>query len=313
MSEGGRHFKTPGKNGGDTANHRPIRSVQPVVYRRAPGVDASPDPVRAQSQSPYQKQSRRPRRRKRLILPVIFIVVGVALLLAAGGLFIKAQLGYQEAKQAYDSLEQYAVADDSGDGVPTVNFDELAKVNPDVVGWIYVPGTVINYPVVQTDNNSTYLTRMFNGVNNGNGAIFMDMDDTAPGLVDQQTTLYGHHMNDNSMFNLIDKSRDQATFDTVKTVYYITRDATYTFKPIFTAPIQDDYADARTPNFSDAEALKQYVRTTYGKASAKAGNATELIDQSDQVLSLVTCAWGLIPDSSRAIMTCALVETTARE
>lgn len=313
MSEGGRHFKTPGKNGGDTANHRPIRSVQPVVYRRAPGVDASPDPVRAQSQSPYQKQSRRPRRRKRLILPVIFIVVGVALLLAAGGLFIKAQLGYQEAKQAYDSLEQYAVADDSGDGVPTVNFDELAKVNPDVVGWIYVPGTVINYPVVQTDNNKTYLTRMFNGAGNGNGAIFMDMDDAAPGIIDQQTTLYGHHMYDGSMFNIIDKTRDQAVFDSIKTVYYITRDNTYTFKPLFTAQVQDDYGEARTPNFDGGEGLKEYLRTTQSNALASASDATERIDTTDQVLSLVTCAGEIIPRTTRAVMVCSLVETTAHQ
>ena len=254
-----------------------------------------------------------PRRRKRNVLPIILIVAGVALLLASGGLFIKAQLGYKEAKEAYDGLEQYAVADDSGDGVPTVDFDALAKINPDIVGWIYVPGTVINYPVVQTDNNSTYLTRMFNGVNNGNGAIFMDMDDAAPGVVDEQTTLYGHHMNDNSMFNIIDKSRDQAVFDTIKTVYYITRDATYKFEPMYTAPVQSDYSDARTPNFTGDTTLKQYLQATLDVASSKADDASELIGKSDKVLTLATCAWGLIPDTSRAVMTCALVDTTTHQ
>ena len=253
------------------------------------------------------------RRRARDILPIALIVVGIALLLTAGGLFIKAQLGYKEAEQAYSSLEQYAVSDDSGDGIPTVDFDELAKINPDVVGWIYVPGTVINYPVVQTDNNKTYLTRMFNGAGNGNGAIFMDMDDAAPGIIDQQTTLYGHHMYDGSMFNIIDKTRDQAVFDSIKTVYYITRDNTYTFKPLFTAQVQDDYGEARTPNFDGGEGLKEYLRTTQSNALASASDATERIDTTDQVLSLVTCAGEIIPRTTRAVMVCSLVETTAHQ
>lgn len=243
----------------------------------------------------------------------MLIVVGVALLLTAAGLFIHAQLGYREAKEAYDSLEQYAVADNSGDGIPTVDFDELAKINPDVVGWIYVPGTVINYPVVQTDNNTTYLTQMFNGVNNGNGAIFMDMDDTAPGMVDQQTTIYGHHMYDGSMLKHIDDTRDQSVFDSIKTVYYITRDNTYKFKPLLTAQVEDDYGEARTPNFADEDALKEYLRTTLGHALAKADDATEQIDDTKQVLSLVTCAGEIIPRTTRAVMVCSLVETTTHQ
>lgn len=243
----------------------------------------------------------------------MLIVVGVALLLTAAGLFIHAQLGYREAKEAYDSLEQYAVADNSGDGIPTVDFDELAKINPDVVGWIYVPGTVINYPVVQTDNNTTYLTQMFNGVNNGNGAIFMDRDDAAPGVVDEQTTLYGHHMNDATMFNTIDKTLDQAAFDKIGAVYYITREATYEFKPLFTAQVQDNYGDARTPNFTGDDSLKSYLERTLDQAKSKAPDAGARIDGTSQVLTLVTCAGDIIPRTTRAAMVCSLEQTIARE
>ena len=288
MSQGGRHFKTQGQPAPQPV--RPVtrtRSVQPTRHSRP--------------------------KRRRNILPVILIVIGAALLLTAGGLFVKAQLDYREAQQAYDKLEQYAVSDGSGEGIPTVNFDELEKINPDVIGWIYVPGTAINYPVVHTSNNETYLTKLFDLSGNGSGTIFMDMDGAEPGMVDEQTTLYGHHMNDNSMFNIIDKSRDQSVFDTIKTVYYITRDATYKFKPMYTAPVQSDYIDARTPNFTGNTTLKQYLQMTLATASAKADNATELIDKSDKVLTLATCAWGLIPDTSRAIMTCALVETTTHQ
>ncbi|MBO1704350.1 class B sortase, partial [Eubacterium callanderi] len=72
------------------------------------------------------------------------------------------------------------------------------------------------------ETNNTYLRHLPNGEYSENGTIFMDMDGTAPGMVDQQTTLYGHHMNDGAMFEPIDASMDQKVFDTFKKVYYIT-------------------------------------------------------------------------------------------
>ena len=73
----------------------------------------------------------------------------------------------------------------------------------------YAPGTNINYPVVQTNNNSKYLNTLFDGTANASGAIFLDSNDTAPGMVDQQTTIYGHRMNDGSMFNVISDTTGQ--------------------------------------------------------------------------------------------------------
>ena len=133
--------------------------------------------------------------------------------------------------------------------MPIIDFDALAQTNPEVVGWIYAPGTNINYPVVQTNNNSKYLNTLFDGTANASGAIFLDSNDTAPGMVDQQTTIYGHHMNDGSMFNVISDTTDQVTFDSIEYAYYITRDATYKLRPLATKVVEDTYAKARTPNF----------------------------------------------------------------
>lgn len=132
--------------------------------------------------------------------------------------------------------------------MPIIDFNALAQTNPEVVGWIYVPGTNINYPVVQATDNSKYLNTLFDGTSNASGAIFLDYEDTAPGMVDQQTTIYGHHMNDGSMFNVISGTTDQATFDSIECVYYITRDATYKLRPLATKVVEDTYAKARTRN-----------------------------------------------------------------
>ncbi len=255
-----------------------------------------------------------PRKKKGGALSIVLIVVGVALLLVAGGLFIKAQIGYKQAESTYAGLQQYAVSADSGDGVPDVDFDGLAAINPDIVGWIYAPGTPINYPVVQTDDNTTYLTKLFDLSGNGSGTIFMDMDDTAPGMVDQQTTLYGHHMNDGKMFKVVDNTLDQASFDAFPFVYYITPSATYKLRPLMTAQVEDTYVDARKTNFTgEGESLRAYLEDMLAHAKAQADDAAARIEDADQVMSLVTCAGEIIPRTTRAVMVLTVEEVTARQ
>ena len=298
------------------------KGVAPVAVASTHRSSAKqPRPARAGSVPPRTPErgakggrgDNRPPRKQKQILPLIFIIVGIALLLVAGGLFIKAQLGYQEAQSCYKQLEQYAVKGDEGDEVPSVDFNALAQINPDIVGWIYVPGTVINYPVVQTSNNTTYLSRLFDSSGNGSGTIFMDMDDTAPGLVDEQTTIYGHHMNDGSMFKAIDNTLNQGDFDKIGKVYYITRDTTYVLKPMFTAQVEDTYVDARRTNFDASDkTLTAYLEDMLGQAKAKSSTAGEDVKKAKQVLTLVTCAGEIIPRTTRAAMVCTVVEAQPR-
>nr|WP_240307371.1 class B sortase [Collinsella phocaeensis] len=270
-------------------------------------------PVPSGSASGFQPPEP-PRKKKGGALSIVLIVVGVALLLVAGGLFIKAQIGYKQAESTYAGLQQYAVSADSGDGVPDVDFDGLAAINPDIVGWIYAPGTPINYPVVQTDDNTTYLTKLFDLSGNGSGTIFMDMDDTAPGMVDQQTTLYGHHMNDGKMFKVVDNTLDQASFDAFPFVYYITPSATYKLRPLMTAQVEDTYVDARKTNFTgEGESLRAYLEDMLAHAKAQADDAAARIEDTDQVMSLVTCAGEIIPRTTRAVMVLTVEEVTARQ
>lgn len=280
-----------------------------------PGSGAVPPrgPVPSGSASGFQPPQP-PRKKKGGALSIVLIVVGVALLLVAGGLFIKAQIGYKQAESTYAGLQQYAVSADSGDGVPDVDFDGLAAINPDIVGWIYAPGTPINYPVVQTDDNTTYLTKLFDLSGNGSGTIFMDMDDTAPGMVDQQTTLYGHHMNDGKMFKVVDNTLDQASFDAFPFVYYITPSATYKLRPLMTAQVEDTYVDARRANFTgEGESLQAYLEDMLAHAKAQADDAATRIEDADQVMSLVTCAGEIIPRTTRAVMVLTVEEVTARQ
>ena len=241
-----------------------------------------------------------PKRRRRSVIPILLIIIGIGLIVAAAAIFINAQIGYRQASDSYQKIEKQYVSDKDGSGLPVIDFNALAQTNPDVVGWIYVPGTTINYPVVQTTDNKKYLNTLFDGTANASGAIFLDCDDTAPGLVDQQTTVYGHHMNDGSMFNVISDTTDQSKFDAIECVYYITRDATYKLKPLATKVVEDSYAKARTPNFTDTT-LSSYLSEILDGAEAKASDADDRAASATKVVTLVTCR-SLSLSNTRAIM-----------
>ena len=248
-----------------------------------------------------------PRKKRRSIIPILLIIIGIGLIVAAAAIFINAQIGYKQASESYQKIEkQYAPAKDAS-GVPIIDFNALAQTNPEVVGWIYAPGTNINYPVVQATDNSKYLNTLFDGTSNASGAIFLDYEDTAPGMVDQQTTIYGHHMNDGSMFNVISDTTDQATFDSIEFVYYITRDATYKLRPLATKVVEDTYAKARTRNFEGDDGLKNYLSEMLDGASAVASDATDRAASATKVVTLVTCR-SLSLSNTRAVMVLTPVE-----
>ena len=325
MADSGKHFKpksaAPQQRVQSNAPQRMRPQIQaPAAQSRqravaprpahAGAAHARPAAKSSATASPYARD-RKPQRRKRNIFPYVLIGIGVVLLLFAAGLFIRAQLGYKQAADFYDGLEQQAVKDTDGKGIPEIDFDALRAVSEDIVGWIYIPNTRVNYVVAQGETNNTYLRHLPSGEYNENGTVFMDAEQTAPGVVEQQTTLYGHHMNDGSMFEFIDQTQQQDVFDTVEEVYYITDGTTYVFKPMFTMVVQDDYVDARVGNFESEDAFRQYLQTSLSEARASAKDASSMVESAEKVLTLVTCAGDVIPRTTRAGMVCTLVDSFA--
>lgn len=80
-----------------------------------------------------------------------------------------------------------------------VNFNELKSINSDVVGWIKLEGTTINYPFVHTDNNEFYLNHSFDKSSNGAGWVFMDYRNKI-NLANKNTILYAHGRTNGRMF-----------------------------------------------------------------------------------------------------------------
>ena len=192
-----------------------------------------------------------------------YILLGVAaicIVLMAVGAFqmIRIQVQYRQSAALYEELTQFLSFDpvDVGSGaengnnelgeegeleeffqlppgvqIPRVDFDGLREINPNIVGWIILEGTQINYPVVQGEDNVYYLHRLYDGRWNPSGTIFMDyLND--PNMTDFHTILYGHHMQDGSMFAAIEFYVTQPDFINQNPyIFFITPEREYVIKP----------------------------------------------------------------------------------
>lgn len=108
----------------------------------------------------------------------------------------------------------------------TVDFDMLLQKCPDVIAWLYCPDTVINYPVVQSDDNQYYLSRLMDGSHNTAGTLFADYR-CSPDFSDQHTVIYGHNMKNNTMFGTLPEYGKQEYYEAHPVWYLITPEQNY--------------------------------------------------------------------------------------
>lgn len=112
--------------------------------------------------------------------------------------------------------------DPYADALRNMDFTALREVNSDVLGWILIPGTVISYPLVQGEDNQFYLKHTWKKWSGAVGAIFLEHLNS-PDLSDFNTIIYGHRMNNGSMFASL-KNYKQQSYWAAHPCVYITDD-----------------------------------------------------------------------------------------
>ena len=97
-------------------------------------------------------------------------------------------------------------ADKNFDLLASMDIENLKAENPDVVGWILIPGTEISYPLLQTEDNEYYLKHTWDNQNNSCGSIFYDYRSNPS---DWNSVIYGHNMRNGSMFAPLHQYKDE--------------------------------------------------------------------------------------------------------
>ncbi len=240
------------------------------------------------------------KQKKRGWLPILLIIVGSVLFLVAGGILLFSQWRYYQQDKVNSELAAYVSVSD--DGVPQVDWEGLQAINDEVVAWVYIPGTVINYPVYQHSDNSYYLDYNAYGEYSVGGQIFLDYQNTAPGMVDTQSIIYGHHLQNGAMFKQISDMDDQDTFDSVTTVWYVTQEATYELEPLLLYYTEPTNVNVRSFSFDSENEFHEYLLELLANAETYTADAESIIESTSRVLSLATCNY--VEGEGRSILVC---------
>lgn len=153
--------------------------------------------------------------------------VVVLFLLAAGAYSVYALWDNAQVYAAVDDVQAELLSMKPESGRDNgASFGKLRAVNPDVCAWLSVDNTAIDYPVLQGEDNMTYINRDVYGDFALAGSIFLDAscDDT---FHDAYSLLYGHHMENSKMFGDLDLFKDESFFNKNTTGTLILPDRTY--------------------------------------------------------------------------------------
>lgn len=181
-----------------------------------------------------------------------------------------------------------------------VNFDNLKKINSDVVGWIKVNGTNINYPFVQSKDNKYYLTHSFSKSYNNAGLVFLDYRNN--NINNRNTIIYAHGRTDKTMFGTLRKVLNNGWIN--NTNNYVIKISTekenslWQIFSIYHIPTTNDYLQTE---FKDKREYQRFLNILKNRSNH---NFNTSITSNDTILTLSTC----YNDSEKMVVNAKLIK-----
>ena len=209
---------------------------------------------------------------------------------------------YKQGEDVYDDLTQHVQApsptptandpdvspDVNDDNIvwPDVDFEALKAINSDVVGWILLEDTQVNYPIVKGPDNEYYLNRLYDGTGNGSGSIFMDYRNSGE-FTDRHTIIYGHRMNNGSMFANIANYSNRAFFDAHPYILIISPNGNYKME-VFSAYVAETVDNAWDMSFDGDDMYEKWLADIQSRSYFS--RDVELTKDT-QIVTLSTCTY----------------------
>ena len=239
------------------------------------------------------------------------ILAGV--LVAAGavcaGIGIRDFLREEWAGRNYEELREKVVSPTEASSTPTpaaspeetpapvspepveipIDFDALREENPDVYAWITIPGTEVDYPILQREeDDSYYLTHTIEGKEAPEGAIYTESLNSQD-FTDPNTVIYGHNMRNDSMFGSLHLFEDKEFFDKHRDLTIYLPDQILHYQ-IFAAYVYDNRHILKSFDFQDTAQYQGYLDSIFQMRSMSNNLDTSIsVDSDDKIVTLSTC------------------------
>lgn len=189
-----------------------------------------------------------------------------------------------EAEEAPEPSSATAAEETDTIDWPQVDYEPLLALNSDVVGWIYMEDSPINYPLLQGKDNEQYVKKLADGSYNSAGSIFMDYRNE-PDLSDRHTVIYGHRMNNGSMFGTIVNYKDQSYFESHPRCMLLTPRGNYTVE-FFAGYVAELNDQAWKLEFGSDEEFAEWIEEAAEKSTFESFISPTA---NDRIVTLSTC------------------------
>lgn len=222
--------------------------------------------------------------------------IALAVFVVAAGALAYLGYTYWKGQKAYDDIaaNAFTVPESSSLADFDVDWDALRAINPDVVGWIYIPGTEVNYPIAWREGDDDYyLKHNFNGVSSAEfgaeyGSIMLS-GVNEPDFSDEVNIIYGHNMANGSMFAQLAKFHDADAFNSYRIVYLLTPRGNYLLRSFAVVHVPGSSTDIIIPNFADDAERIAYMQDKIDGSIVEPDPAGSAAADIDQAFALVTC------------------------
>lgn len=161
-----------------------------------------------------------------------------------------------------------------------IDWDRLSMINEDIIGWIKIEDTNINYPILQDNDNLKYLKHSYDGRYNSNGSIFTLNENP---FNEKITTIYGHNMKNGIMFSEFSKYMDKDFLDKHSIIEIYTKEQNYR-AVIFSYYSIDVNQEENNIKLLDFEEEIEYYKKT-------SKYSVDNIGEIKKIIKLSTCSY----------------------
>lgn len=197
--------------------------------------------------------------------------------------------------------QNIAVSDTLTDDVRQSLIDSAQSLNnayPDAIGWLYIPDTAINYPIMQSDDNDYYLSHAYDGSYLKAGSVFLDHR-CENRFMNPINIVYGHNMRNGSMFAGVVNFADPAYLDSHRYGWLSTPETVYRVD-FFSCAKADWHDELYDGSLSAADWIPHVENLSVVCREME-------YSENDRFISLSTCSYEF--QNARTILTGKLVET----
>lgn len=236
------------------------------------------------------------KRAKGSLIRNVILVMAVIVFCYSAYMLTNIFLEYKKGTDTYKEIDNTVINEDSTISVDfgeqeveipfTYDHETLTSINPDAVGYLYLPAIDIRLPFVQTTDNDYYLYRTFNRTDNKAGCLFEDARSIG-GADAKNVVIHGHNMKNGSMFGKLQRYKSSGlTMSPGNNFIYIYTGNVIKRYQIFSVHISDPVSDTYTFNFPTDADLLSYAEQMKSRSLF---DTQADISNVNQIVTLSTC------------------------